>query len=86
MKKIVLSAEEIRGEVQKRLLMKPYVSGDWSALSVPLPARHAPDAESRNWDMKDIPLRGNVRLVVEQARREILLFDGDALSDMTHDA
>jgi len=78
--------EEIRGEVQKRLLMKPYVSGDWSALSVPLPESHASDAESRNWDMKEIPSGGDVRLVVEQARREILLSNSDTLNDMTGDA
>lgn len=86
MEKIVLSAEEIRGEVQKRLLMKPYVSGDWSALSVPLPDGHACDAESRNWDMKDIPSRGDVRTVVEQARHEILLSDGHAINDTAGDS
>jgi len=86
MKKIVLSAEEIRGEIQKRLLLKPYVSGDWSALSVPLPEGHALDVEARNWDMTDIPSGGDVRSVVEQARHEILLADSDALNDIAGDA
>ena len=80
MKKITLGAEAIRGEVQKRLLIKPYVSGDWSALSIPLPQKHAPDAQSRNWDMKEVQATGDIRAIVEEARREFFFSD-----DADHD-
>lgn len=76
----VLSADEIRQEVEHRILSLPdrpaaVVTAD---ISIPLPRAHPLDPEKRNWDMEEIGHVGRdayVRRVVEEARKEFLLSD-----------
>ncbi|MFK4443615.1 hypothetical protein ABH944_003993 [Caballeronia udeis] len=78
MGKQVFTAEEIRQEVLRRLIQGDSVAGGYPELSVPLPMPHSPDAEERNWDMKQEDHGKHndyVRRVIEEARRDFLLSD-----------
>jgi hypothetical protein len=74
----VLSAEQIRQEVHRRILLNPPASGYPGEVSVPMPTAHPVDAEARNWDMEAPGHAGYgvyVRRVIEEARKEFLLSD-----------
>ena len=77
MAKSVLTAEQIREEVGKRI-HQPKPAGE-QQVDVPLPTAHPVDAEGRNWDM-EVSGHGKehdayVRKVIEEARREFFLSD-----------
>jgi len=78
MPKTVLTAEQIRQEVHKRLLQGQSGAGDRIGISIPLPRGHPVDADERNWDMDEPGHPGYdayVRRVIEEARREFFLSD-----------
>ena len=85
----VFSAEQIQQEVHKRLLLKAPASGYPGEVCVPLPKGHAPDAETRNWDMEAVGHAGYaayVRHVVEEARKEFLLSDAAERDEIMADS
>ncbi|AOI95227.1 MULTISPECIES: hypothetical protein [Burkholderia] len=76
MAKTLLTAEQIRDEVSKRV--RDGSGNDPMQVSIPLPKPHPTDAEERNWDMETVGQPGHdayVRRVIEDARREFLLSD-----------
>jgi hypothetical protein len=78
MPKKVLSAEQIRQEVHKRILLDPPAAGDRARISLPLPKAHPVDDMARNWDMEEQGHAGHssyIRRVVEEARKEFFLSD-----------
>jgi hypothetical protein len=78
MPKKVLSAEQIRQEVCKRILLDQPASGDRVKISLPLPKAHRVDDMARNWDMEEQGHAGDssyIRRVVEEARKEFFLSD-----------
>jgi len=78
MPKKVLSAEQIRQGVRKRILLDPAATGDRVRISLPLPKAHLVDDMARNWDMEEQGHAGYssyIRRVVEEARKEFFLSD-----------
>lgn len=78
MAKKILTAEQIREEVRKRILRNRPSTGNPAGISVPVPKAHSVDAEERNWNMEEIGHVGHdayVRRVVEEARKEFFLSD-----------
>ncbi|MGF6813002.1 hypothetical protein OKW30_008219 [Paraburkholderia sp. Clong3] len=78
MAKKVLTAEQIREEVRRRIHQDKPAGEDRVEIPVPLPKVHAVDAETRNWNMESIGHAGHdayVRRVIEEARREFFLSD-----------
>jgi hypothetical protein len=78
MEKRSFTADQIRQEVLRRLIQGAPVPGEHTEMSVALPIAHSPDAEGRNWDMKDEDYdqrNDYVRRVINEARRDFLLSD-----------
>jgi hypothetical protein len=78
MPKKVLSAEQIRQEVRKRILLDPPGPEERVRISLPLPKAHLVDDMARNWDMEEPGHAGYsayIRRVVEEARKEFFLSD-----------
>ena len=76
MPKTVITAEQIRQEVHKRILRGQLGAGNQVTISIPLPRGHSLDADDRNWDMDEPGHPGYdayVRRVIEDARREFFL-------------
>lgn len=79
MTKTVLTAEQIREEVRKRIEQAKPAGEDQVEIPVPLPKAHPVDADARNWDMEE-SAHGKehdayVRRVIEEARKEYFLSD-----------
>ena len=89
MEKQVITAEQIRQEVLRRLIQGTPVPGDHLEKSVSLPIAHSPDAEKRNWDMKhDDQDQHNdyIRHVIDEARRDFLLSDSAERDEILGDS
>lgn len=89
MSRKALSAEQIRREVHKRVLLTPPAAGYPGEISLPLPVAHAPDAEARNWDMEAVghaDYGAYVRHVVDEARKEFLLSDSAERDEIMADS
>ncbi|MFM0339863.1 hypothetical protein [Paraburkholderia fungorum] len=74
----MLNRDQIREEVQQRLLLSGDSLSGMAKVSVPMPKPHSLDVQARNWDMKELGQpEGDayVRQVVDQARKEFLLSD-----------
>lgn len=77
MSKRILTVEQIRNEVAKRIENGHPPEGDLAANSLPPPKVHPLDTAGRNWDIEETKhgtaYNAYVRHVVEEARREFYL-------------
>lgn len=88
MSKKILTAEQIREEVHRRIYDGSFAH-DRLPIRVPFPTAHSVDAQERNWDMKedDHGERGQYfRRVVDAARHEFLLSDAAERDEILGDS
>ncbi|EIF33188.1 hypothetical protein BCh11DRAFT_00953 [Burkholderia sp. Ch1-1] len=89
MSKKVLSREQIRQEVQQRLLRGPSTPAGLAGIAIPMPKSHSLDVHARNWDMEEFGGAGYgeyVRKVVDEARKEFLLSDSAERDELLGDS
>lgn len=79
MTKKVLTAEQIREEVLRRIHQANPADEEHAKRPIPLPKAHPVDAEARNWDIDESgdgkAHDAYVRRVIEEARKEYFLSD-----------
>jgi hypothetical protein len=90
MPKKVLNREQIRREVQHRLLLSlPALASTAAVVAVPLPRPHSLDVHARNWDMDELrhpECAAYVRKVVDEARKDFFLSDARERDEILGDA